>query len=106
MNQRSQERRKMTLTRTFCGHIPTRSNSWEANENAQIVPDKELAFYANYFIGNDPSKWATHARVFQALLYKNIYPNIDVRYYSENGRLKYDLIVRSGWRCKQNRFAI
>ena len=64
-----------------------------ANENATIVPDKETAFYTNYFIGNDPSKWVTHARVFQALVYKNIYPNIDLRYYSENGRLKYDLIV-------------
>ena len=67
-----------------------------ANENASIVPDKELAFYTNYFIGNDPSKWVSHARVFQALVYKNIYPNIDVRYYSENGRLKYDLIVHPG----------
>ena len=78
-----------------------RSHSYQvefvgANENVQIVPDKEVAFYANYLIGNDPSKWTTHARVFQALLYKDIYPNIDVRYYSENGRLKYDLIVRPG----------
>jgi gliding motility-associated-like protein len=78
-----------------------RSHSYQveflgANENAQITPDKELPFFTNYFIGNDPSKWATHARVFQALLYRDIYPNIDVRYYSENGRLKYDLIVRPG----------
>lgn len=65
-----------------------------ANENAQIIPDKQLPFYTNYFIGNDPSRWASNVRVFQALLYKDIYPNIDLRYYSENGRLKYDLIVR------------
>ena len=67
-----------------------------ANENVQITPDKEMSFYTNYFLGNDPSKWVSHARVFQALVYKNIYPNIDVRYYSENGRLKYDLIVHPG----------
>lgn len=78
-----------------------RSHSYQveflgANENAEIVPDRELPFYTNYFIGNDPAKWTSHARVFQALLYKDIYPNIDVRYYSENGRLKYDLIVRAG----------
>ena len=67
-----------------------------ANENAQIIPDKEQSYYENYFIGNDPGKWVSRARVFQALLYKNIYPNIDVRYYSENGQLKYDLIVHPG----------
>lgn len=67
-----------------------------ANENPQIVPDKEIAFFTNYFIGNDPSKWATNARVFQGVTYKDVYPNIDVRYYSENDRLKYDLIVRPG----------
>ena len=67
-----------------------------ANESAPIIPDKEQTYYENYFIGNDPKKWASHARVFQALLYKNIYPNIDVRYYSENGRLKYDLIIHPG----------
>lgn len=67
-----------------------------ANENVQIVADKELSFYTNYFIGNDRSKWVSHARAFQAVVYQNIYPNIDVRYYSENGRLKYDLIVRPG----------
>lgn len=67
-----------------------------ANENPQIVPDKPLSFYTNYFIGSDSSKWVSNARVFQALVYKNIYPNIDVRYYSENGKLKYDLIVHPG----------
>jgi len=72
-----------------------------ANENAQIVPDRELSFYANYFIGNDPSKWATNVRVYHALVYKNIYPNIDLRYYSENGKLKYDLIVHPGGDVKQ-----
>ena len=32
----------------------------DANENVEIVPDKPLPTYNNYFIGNDPSKWAPH----------------------------------------------
>ena len=35
-------------------------------------------------------------KIFQAVLYKDIYPNIDIRYYSESGQLKYDLIVKPG----------
>ena len=68
------------------------------NANPQIVPDKVLPGYNNYFIGKDPRKWASHVKVYQAVLYKNVYNNIDVRYYSENGRLKYDIIVHPGGR--------
>jgi gliding motility-associated-like protein len=66
------------------------------NENALIVPDKVQPYFNNYFIGDDHSKWARKVKIFGAVLYKDIYPNIDVRYYSENARLKYDLIIRPG----------
>jgi len=67
-----------------------------AAAGTDIIPDKAISSYNNYFIGNDPSKWASNVKIFQAVVYKNIYPNIDVRYYSENGQLKYDLIVNPG----------
>ena len=68
----------------------------DANEGVEIVPDKPLPGYNNYFIGHDPSKWASNCRVFQGVTYKNLYPNIDVRYYTNNGELKYDIIVHPG----------
>ena len=43
-----------------------------------------------------PSKWKSNCKVYQAVVYKNIYPNIDLRYYSNNGQLKYDLVVHPG----------
>ncbi len=67
-----------------------------AQENVEIVPDKPLPTYNNYFIGNDPSKWASGCRIFQGITYKNIYPNVDVRYFTEGGILKYDLILHPG----------
>jgi len=67
-----------------------------ANKNPQIIPDKALDAYSNYFIGNDPTKWAANCQTYQALTYKNVYPNIDVRYYTANGVLKYDFIVHPG----------
>ncbi len=57
---------------------------------------KAVESYNNYFIGNDPFKWVSNARIFNAILFKNIYPNIDLRYYSENYQLKYDIIVHPG----------
>lgn len=67
-----------------------------ASEDALIQPDKLQSAHNNYFIGNDPSKWASNVRVFQAVVYKDIYPNIDIRYYSGSGKLKYDLVVHPG----------
>lgn len=67
-----------------------------ANQRPEMIPEKPVQSYNNYLIGNDRSKWVQHARIFQAVLYKNIYPNIDIRYYSENQKLKYDIIVHPG----------
>jgi len=61
-----------------------------------IVPDKPVNTVSNYYIGNDSTKWATGCKIYQAVVYKNIYPNIDARYYVDDGSLKYDIIVNPG----------
>ncbi len=65
-------------------------------QNPDIVPDKPLQTYNNYFIGNDPLKWAANCKIYQGITLQNIYPGVDARYYSSNGQLKYDLIVKPG----------
>ncbi len=67
-----------------------------ANTSAERIPDKPSITYNNYFIGNDPAQWAGNCKIFGAVTYKNIYPNIDLRYYSNKDQLKYDFIVKPG----------
>jgi len=67
-----------------------------SNPTTQAEPDKLLNTYNNYFLGTDQSKWASNCKMYYAVTYKNVYPNIDVRYYTEMNQLKYDLIVRPG----------
>ena len=67
-----------------------------ASDKVEVIPDKPLEFYSNYFIGNDPSKWASECKVYQGITVKNIYPNVDVRYYTNSGTMKYDIIVKPG----------
>src|SRR5450755_3441890 len=67
-----------------------------SSEQAVIQGDKALATYNNYFIGNDTTRWQSNCKIYQAVTYKNIYPNIDLRYYTENDQLKYDLVVHPG----------
>ncbi|HMO61575.1 MAG TPA: PKD domain-containing protein [Ferruginibacter sp.] len=67
-----------------------------ATGKAAAVPDKPLPTYNNYFIGKDSSRWKSNCAIYQAITYKNVYPNIDVRYYTDQGTLKYDIIVHPG----------
>jgi gliding motility-associated-like protein len=67
-----------------------------ASPQMEVIPDKPIPTYNNYFIGNDPGKWGSNCRIFQAITLKNVYDNVDVRYYTNNGVLKYDIIVKPG----------
>lgn len=66
------------------------------SKTARIVPDKALSSYNNYILGNDPSKWASECRIYQGVTIEGLYPGVDMRYYTQNGFLKYDLIVKPG----------
>jgi gliding motility-associated-like protein len=67
-----------------------------ASSSVQVIPDKPITTYNNYFIGNDPSKWASNCKIYQAVTVKDVYPNVDVRYYTGNGNIKYDIIAKPG----------
>ena len=78
-----------------------RSHAYKVNfigalSTMQIIPDKSIPTYNNYFFGSDPSKWATGCRIFQGITFKNVYPDVDVRYYTDRGTLKYDIIAKPG----------
>ncbi|HEV3413131.1 MAG TPA: hypothetical protein VG101_11660, partial [Puia sp.] len=66
-----------------------------ANDEVQILPDKAVASYNNYFIG-DRKNWATRCRIYQGILYKDMYKGIDIHYYTDAGTLKYDIVVHPG----------
>ncbi len=83
------------------GKVTLRSHAWnvdfiDASPTMQVMPDKVMTAVNNYFIGDDPSKWGRDCRVYQAITLKEVYPNVDVRYYTYNGRLKYDIIAKPG----------
>jgi len=50
----------------------------------------------NYLKGNDPAKWITDIPSFQAVVYHELYPGIDLKLYGHEGRLEYDLTVNPG----------
>src|SRR5262245_16422596 len=51
---------------------------------------------SNYFIGNDQRKWRANVPHYAKVRYENIYPGIDLVYYSNRRRLEYDFVVAPG----------
>lgn len=67
-----------------------------ANTKNTIVAEDQKTDYKNYFLGNDPSKWASNVLSYRKIRYINMYDGVDVNVYSANDQLKYDFIVAKG----------
>ena len=67
----------------------------DPSEEIKINAAEELDVYYNYYLGNDPDKWAENVKAYREINYEEIYPGIDMRIYSEKGNLKYDIEVDS-----------
>lgn len=61
---------------------------------------------ANYFVGNDPSKWRTNVPTYLAAIYKDAYPGIDWKFYEKDGLLEYDFILAPGTEPSQIRLHV
>ncbi len=52
--------------------------------------------YHNYYLGNDPARWADNVPVFHKITYEEIYDGIQLIAYSQDGLFKYDFVVAPG----------
>ncbi len=57
---------------------------------------EELPGKANYFIGKDPAKWRTNVPTYAKVLYRDVYPGIDLLHYGNQRQLEYDFVVAPG----------
>ncbi len=64
--------------------------------NPKMVGLNLMEYKCNYFIGNDKSKWQTDVPNYNAVLYKQVYDGIDLKYYGNGKQMEYDFIVSPG----------
>ncbi len=65
--------------------------------STRVVAQGESGFKSNFFIGNDPGKWRTNVPSYSSVIVKDVYPRIDLKYYStSDGKLEYDFFVHPG----------
>lgn len=67
-----------------------------ANPSSGIEGRERLPGTANYFIGNDPSKWRSDIPTFARVRYQRIYPGTDLVFYGAEQHLEFDFRLAPG----------
>ena len=67
---------------------------FQKSKNANVEKLREGKTKLNYFIGNDKSKHKTGVMQYEEVMLKGIYEGIDMRYYFDEGEVRYDYIVK------------
>lgn len=75
-----------------------------SNPDPEIIPIEMTDYKVNYFIGNDRSKGKTNIPTMKAVLYRNLYSNIDLKVYGSENQIEYDLTIRPGGNPNNLRF--
>ncbi len=106
--EKSAERFKMQSTKCKVQHPEPaiiRLLPLGANKHQKIVAEGLQKGKINYLTGNDPKRWKTNIPTYQAVVYKDIYKNTDMKFYGNNQQLEYDIIVKPGADPSRIRFA-
>ena len=67
----------------------------ESNPQVRISPEVQLSSYSNYYHPHCKTG-VLKVKHYQKIIYKEIFPNIDLVFYGLNGKLKYDFVVYPG----------
>jgi endonuclease/exonuclease/phosphatase family metal-dependent hydrolase len=67
-----------------------------AHRNPEVIPVDVTEHKVNYYIGNNESKWQTSIQTSKAVLYKELYPYIDLKVYGIEKQIEYDFVVKPG----------
>ena len=68
----------------------------EANARPGMLGADRMSSIVNYLIGNDPASWHTKLPTYAGILYRQLYPGVDLRYNGNDGVLKGSYIVSPG----------
>ncbi len=62
----------------------------------EVTGEEQLPGTANYFTGSDPAKWIARVPTFAKVMYRGIYPGVNLVYYGSRQRLEFDFQLAPG----------
>jgi len=67
-----------------------------AAQNLEVVGVERLPGTVNYLLGNDTAKWRSNISTYAGIVYRQLYPGIDLRFDGDNRQLKSTYTVAPG----------
>lgn len=64
--------------------------------DAELSGVDELSAKSHFLRGNDPSRWLTNVPNYSSVIYRQVYPGIDMVFHGNQSQLEYDLVVAPG----------
>jgi len=75
------------------------------NPHVAIEGNRRTPGVFNYLHGNDPAGWHTSVPSYGEIVYRDLWPAIDLKLRDEHGSLKYEFVVRPGAKVSDIRMA-
>lgn len=76
------------------------------NSRTVLEPGERGPGHVNYLLGDDPERWRTRLPVYRSLVYRDVWPGVDVSVHGEAGVLSYELVLSPGARTEDIRLAM
>ena len=67
-----------------------------ANPQLRVDGSDLTSAKSHYFLGSDPRNWKTNVPHYAKVVYKGVYPGVDLVYYGNEGELEYDYVLAAG----------
>jgi len=64
-----------------------------ANSNTQLIGKNKLTTKTNYLLGDNENNWQKSVNNYKEVIYKELYPGVDLVFYGKAKNLEYDLVV-------------
>jgi hypothetical protein len=68
----------------------------DANKKPVVEGINPLPGKANFLLGNDSSRWHQNLSTYGSVVYRSLYPGIDLQYFGSEGHLKREFMVAPG----------
>ena len=76
-----------------------------ANPKTTIRGRRLRAGRVNYLLGSDPARWHTGLPTYGQVVYRDLWPGVDMVFGGAAGRLKYEFLLRPGAKVQRIRLA-
>jgi len=89
------------------GHVISLQNTTNTDKTKAYCDQTHcLTTTYNFFYGNDPNKWISDVKSYSEVSVINAFDGVDIRYYYDKGRFRYDYMVSPGTDVSKIKFTI